>query len=110
VKTDYYKDTLIDWIMLILSISTMRVIVVLPDDVSVQSYKLGIKNTLTFQSTMPELFEGLVDCFYDTTYDLSVKPNTKIILMSCKTVTRLFSASKHRLLDEVDIALVPYTD
>lgn len=108
IKTDYFKDTLIDWMLVALSISTMRVVVVLPDDVSVRSYELALKNTLSFQSTQPEEFSKLIQSFYDTTYELSTKPTAKVLLMSCRTLTRLFTLRMHSIFEEVDIALVAF--
>lgn len=110
LRTDYFKDTLVDWILILLSISCYRVVVFLPNDVSVISYHRAVREALSYQSTQPHQIDRLLHSVLEVTPSCKIPMEAKVVFMSCKTLCRLFVAREHKELDKCDLFLVNSPD
>ena len=106
IRTDYFKDSLVDWILALLSISSRRVIIFLPNDFSAISYEIAVKEALSFHSDETNNISKLLHLVLEVTATATIPNHAKIIFMSCKTLCRLFVAKEHKELDKCDLFLV----
>lgn len=106
IKTDFFKDSLVDWILALAGYSKKRLLVILPSDFSVVSYSSALIEALSFNAENPTCFEGVVSTILELSPKVEPKNESKIILMSTRTLLRLFMIKRFVMVEMCDLVLV----
>ena len=105
VKTGYFKDNLIDLILLSLQLSIRkRMLVIMPDDASAVSYIVELESVLNSYSTSKEEFRSLLQIITEYVPEPKLSESSKIVFISYRTFIRLFKM-QNTLFTYYDVVL-----